>query len=140
MFSFPRFHIFISSIHIFISKLSYFHFPDFIFFHFRDFISSFSYIHFKNFTLSLSWIAYFVLYFPQDLSYWDFKDFHYQDFLQRTLRFRTMNCYSGLLFHFVIFRTIQFRLNEHEILPTSANSGQIRSCSQVSALFSRELN
>ena len=67
--------------------------------------------------------------------------FPFPRFSQKTFRLRTMNCYSGPLFHFIIFRTIQFGVNMNlgKISPTSANSGQIRSCSQVS-LFSRELN
>ena len=108
---FSRFHFPFRKFHSFIYKMLYFNFQDFTF-------------QCPRFHISISKISYF----------------YFQDFFQRTFRFRTMNCYSGLLFHFIIFRTIQFRLNEHEILPTSANSGQIRSCSQVSALFSRELN
>ena len=108
---FTRFHFPFKKFHSFIYKILYFNFQDFTF-------------QCPRFHISISKISYF----------------YFQDFFQRTFRFRTMNCYSGLLFHFIIFRTIQFGLNEHEILPTWANSGQIRSWSQVAALFSRELN
>ena len=37
--------------------------------------------------------------------------FPFPRFPQKTFRLRTMNCYSGPLFHFIIFRTIQFGVN-----------------------------